>query len=674
MFSQTSKKNKKKTVLYLVIVAIVVIASVAVMARNSFTAANVAGAVKASALVERRDLTISVTEPGEVEARYTTDILCQVEGRDITIISLIPEGTILTKEDVANGTILIELDSSQLKEQVIQKDMSFNTAKASYEEAIRNYEIQIEQNISDITAAELREEFALMDLRKYLGTDLAEKMLAQNTGPEATIIPEVDSSVLENIDEDTKGEALQNMRDFHNNIENAQENLQRAESKLLGTQKLFEKSYVTKMELDADEAAANQAERNLKSRETALQLFLAYDFEKQAKQLYSNYQEAIRQTKRTKSMAEARLAQASARRDSADVRLRREEENLNRTKKSLDACIIRAPAAGMVVYGKETMGGRGGTNNFVELGGQVRERQKLITIPSTGEMAIRVKVHEAWIDMITLNQVALITLDAYPDQTFTGSVYDVALLPSSADRFMSSSDLKVYPTMVSVDGSHSQIRDGMSAKVEIIIDQLKNVICVPTQAVANLGAQKVCYVLHDDNTLEPREVEVGAFNNNYIEIKSGLNEGEKVSLVPERQNQTIDQVEQQKKDMIEKAIEDRGGVLPGPGTRTQPPQMDSAPMDQMTPRGDRSGTDRQGRGAGRQEGSAEPGRGAAPGQRPGGNRTGPPGETEGAIRGGGPAELNNDSTTEINRDINRQLQNRMPPVGGSSSAGPDKKF
>jgi len=661
MTDQSSKTNKKKTHLYIAIVVVVVVAGVAVMAANRFTDPGASDVVKASAPVERRDLTISVTESGEVESRYTTDITCQVEGRDITIISLITEGTILTEEDVKNGTILIELDSSQLKEDVIQKDMSFNTAKASSEEAIRNHQIQIEQNISDISAAQLREVFALMDLHKYLGTDLADKMLAQNTGPEATIIPEVDSTVLENIDEDTQGEALQNMRDLQNNIENAEEGLQRADSKLVGTEKLFEKAYVTKMELDADQAAANQAVRNLKSRKTALELFLAYDFEKQAKQLYSNYQEAIRQTKRAISMAEARIAQAAARRDSAEVKLRREEENLIRTRNSLNACTILAPAPGMVVYGKEH-GGRGGDrDSAVVLGGQVRNRQKLITIPSTSEMAIKVKGHESWIDMIEPNQITLITLDAYPDDTFTGSVFDVALLPSSQDRWMSSSDLKVYETMVSIDGSHSQIRDGMSAKVEIIIDQLKNVICVPVQAVANVGAKKVCYVLLEDNSLEDRQVEVGAFNNNFIEIKSGLNEGERVSLVPERQSQTIDQVEQQKKDLIEKALEGRGGILPGSGARGQRPQMDPAQMNEMMPRGDR-GSGREGRGGG-----------AGMGERGPGGREGAPGGRQGGIRGGGPGGQRGSGPGENPGNI-RELQNRMPPIGGGPSTEPDKNF
>ncbi|MFC1783465.1 efflux RND transporter periplasmic adaptor subunit, partial [Planctomycetota bacterium] len=396
-------------------------------------------------------------------------------------------------------------------------------------------------------------------------------------------------------------EAIQNMRDLQNSIENAEEDLQRKESQWAGTRKLYENNYVTKMDMDADEAAYNQAVRNLESRETGFELFLKYDFNKQAKQLYSNYQEAIRQTKRARAMAEARLAQAEARNASAEVRLKREEENLIRIKKSLDACIIRAPAAGMVVYGREG-GGRGMSSNFVQLGGTVRNRQKLITIPSTFEMAVKVKVHEAWIDMIEPNQVALITFDAYPDITFTGTVYKVALLPSAQDRWMSSSDLKVYDTMVSINGAQSQIRDGMSSKVEIIIDRLKNVLCIPVQSVANVGNKKVCYVVNEGGSLEEREVQVGPFNNNFIEIKSGLEAGERVSMNPKVQNQTIDQFELEKREIIEKALQDRSEIQPSSRTRGQRlmrdegerPTFDRSQIEEMMQqrgrRGGREGT------------------------------------------------------------------------------------
>ena len=99
------------------------------------------------------------------------------------------------------------------------------------------------------------------------------------------------------------------------------------------------------------------------------------------------------------------------------------------------------------------------------------------------------------------------------------------------------------------------IHDGHHKGVEIILDQLKDVLYVPVQAVVDVNGRNVCYLLDEEGNLISREVEVGAFNNNYIEIKSGLAEGDKVSLASIRQVQTMDQMEQQKRDLIEKVFQ-----------------------------------------------------------------------------------------------------------------------
>ena len=184
-------------------------------------------------------------------------------------------------------------------------------------------------------------------------------------------------------------------------------------------------------------------------------------------------------------------------------------------------------------------------------------------------MAVDVKIHESWINQIEPNQMALITLDALPDKTFTGVVLTVDSLPDANLRaLVLGSDLKVYRTKVRLDGAHTNIRDGMSAKVEIIIDQLEDVLCVPVQVGATFGDTKVCYVVNEDGSMEARPVEVGGFNNHYIEIKEGLTEGEKISLIPERQEESIEQIEEKKKDMIEKALNDKNGN-PSPGPQKE---------------------------------------------------------------------------------------------------------
>jgi multidrug efflux pump subunit AcrA (membrane-fusion protein) len=64
----------------------------------------------------------------------------------------------------------------------------------------------------------------------------------------------------------------------------------------------------------------------------------------------------------------------------------------------------------------------------------------------------------------------------------------------------------------------------------VIIDKLQDVLYVPIQSVVTVEDKKICYV--DGSPARKREVETGLFNDNFVEIKSGLAEGEKVLLNP----------------------------------------------------------------------------------------------------------------------------------------------
>ena len=122
------------------------------------------------------DLPITVTESGDIKALNSTDIKSEVEGQT-KIISIVDEGTIITPEDVNNRKVLVELDSSNIKERLTQQEITFSNEEASYTEAKEALDIQIKQNDSDIKAGEIKVRFALMDLQKYLGAAVAEKLM-----------------------------------------------------------------------------------------------------------------------------------------------------------------------------------------------------------------------------------------------------------------------------------------------------------------------------------------------------------------------------------------------------------------------------------------------------------------------------------------------------------------
>jgi HlyD family secretion protein len=538
--TQRTKTQGKKTALakrlrwVLILLVLILGAAAFVSLRRSFNGSGGQKNNPGTFTVKRGDLTISVTESGDVKPVNSIDIMSEVEG-ETTLISIVDEGTIITPEDVNNGKILAELDSSKIKEELTKQKIDFLTAKADFTDANEALEIQKKQNESDIQTGLMNARFALIDLRKYLGEIVAQKLISHAANPGhayAGIASLIQHSVG---DPNLAGEALQKLRELEDYIKLADMRLARAKDKLEGTKKLYQKNYVAEIELKADELEKESFEIQKKQAETAKDLFIKYEFPKLTEKYLSDYYEANRELERIKARARSMLAQAQAQLESKDATFSLETERLDKWRKQLKACTIRAPALGQVVYGSSLMDRWRRQRHMIEVGAEIDERQKIISIPDLSEMKVEVKIHENWVDKVQPGQPANITITAFPDQTFTGKVLKKAPLADPEDWF--SPDLKVYTTDVTIDGANESITSGMTAKAEIIIDVLKDVLSVPVQSVINVEGRKICFVATDKGS-QRREVETGAFNNNFVEIKSGVAEGEGVMLNPPRLTQS----------------------------------------------------------------------------------------------------------------------------------------
>jgi multidrug resistance efflux pump len=513
------------------VVAVAAAAAVAVIAGAYYLRGKIEspGATRAvqltSHVVTRGDLVISVTESGDIKALNSTDIMSKVEGRT-SLISIVPEGTIITEDDVENGKIIAELDSSSIRESLAQQEVTFSNAEADLEDAKESLAIQIKQNESDIQAGELNMRFALMDFKKYLGEELADTVVADYNETAA----QIDAPALL-ADERLNGEALQRLKELKNNISLTESDLNRAKKTLEGTERLFEKQYVAEMELIADKLDVQSLEAKLENSKIALELFKLYEFPKQSQQLLSNYHEAMRELDRIEARARSRLAQEQAKLRNKKATYDLQKERLDKYKAQFVACTIKAPVPGQVVYGSSLLDARQRSRELIEVGAEIRERQRIISIPDTTKMKVDLKVHETWIGRIEPGQPAKIVVSAFPDRTFTGEVLRKAPL-ADPENFWNP-DLKVYSTEVLIDGTYPFIKSGMSARVEIIIDHLKDVLTVPIQSVITDAGRKYCYVLNSAVPVR-RQIELGAFNADFVEVKSGLTEGDRVLLNPPR--------------------------------------------------------------------------------------------------------------------------------------------
>ncbi len=484
--------------------------------------------------VRTDDLTITVTESGSVKAQESTDVMCEVEGRGVEIASIVPEGAVITAEDVKNGRILCQLNASELQDSYNRELIDFSAAQANYLEAQQAYIIQKKQNESDIATAQLAVEFGLMDLQNYLGQMASQKLIDQVTqDPNAKIDMAGILDFLEDVNSEGGG-AKQKLKELNDSIVLSEERLTQAQSELDSSRKLFAANYAPEIEVRQKELAVKSYQIQHEQASDALDLYKRYDFPKQAKQLLSDYSEAQRELERTLARTRSRLAQAQAKLESTEASYNLQKSHVDKLERQIAACTIRAPSPGIVIYGTSADWYQR-RDDPIEVGDMVRKGQKIFTIPNSNLMGVELRVHESSVNMVLPGQHATITVEALPDKPFYGKVLKVAPLPDPQHGWFDPG-VKMYTTQVAIEGSHDVLKPGMSARVEILVDQLYDVKIVPVQVVANRGGKKLCYVATEKGP-EEREVRTGAFNNTFVEIIGGLEVGEKVLLNPPRATQ-----------------------------------------------------------------------------------------------------------------------------------------
>jgi hypothetical protein len=342
------------------------------------------------------------------------------------------------------------------------------------------------------------------------------------------------------MDELEDGEAKQQLRSLQDELQVSQEENLLAQDRIEGQRRLEARGFITPTELEAEELNVSKARNKEAEKETALKLYIQYTFPKDAEQKLSDFENAVMSYQRQLKENIAEQAQAQARFSSAERKYNLERVKLADVEEQITLATIRAEQPGLVVYGasdQNSMRYRGNSSQeAIQEGATVRERQAILTIPDMREMAIKVNIHESAVQRVAVGQAVSVSIDAFPDQQLSGIVIKVAVVADSANAFMNP-DLKVYPTTIKIDGTHDWLRPGMSAEVEILVDRLFDVVYVPVQAVTYYDDKRVVYV-SNGNRSERREIEVGTFSESFIEITSGLRAGEQVLLLPPQQSLT----------------------------------------------------------------------------------------------------------------------------------------
>jgi HlyD family secretion protein len=126
------------------------------------------------------------------------------------------------------------------------------------------------------------------------------------------------------------------------------------------------------------------------------------------------------------------------------------------------------------------------------------------------------------ISKVYVGQEVIITVDAYPDKTFTGVIREIASMT------MSRRDVGItYRVKVHITNPEKILKLGMTANLDFLLENREQILTVPKSAVLVQGEKQIAFKVRNQKVFK-REVETGMEGEEFIEIISGLEAGENV--------------------------------------------------------------------------------------------------------------------------------------------------
>ena len=451
-------------------------------------------------VVKRGDFQMRISATGNLEPLIDVEVKSNVEGEIVEL--LVKNGDRVEKDQV-----LMRLDPELYQEGKKQAQADVRAAQAQVIQAQLNIELKSERLESQLTQADADLKIAQANLETAKATTIT-----QINQAETDIQTTQNSLDQDNIALEQARIALSQgditLSEQETSLKSAKISLDNAKSELERNTELFEKGLVSKKALeDAQAQHANadaQHETAQKRVESQKQTIVSQERTIKVRESSIANREATLQNQilnldnlkkmRTKSEEESQL-----RVDNAETRLQelmltfdhekslteqskvsaeanklRRESSLKNEAERLEWTVIKAPMAGLVTLleleeGEIVTSGRSAFS----------QSPPLMTIVDPSKMVVKTFINEVDMERLRLDQRAEIVVDAFQNKTYDGRIYEISPSGQEQDNIIS------FEVMVEVIGSPEELRPGMSADVDIITYEEKNVLVAPIDAVIN---------------------------------------------------------------------------------------------------------------------------------------------------------------------------------------------
>ena len=412
----------------------------------------------------RGDIVQTVSTSGNVDSRYSNNFSLQASG---IVLRALEKGDAFSK-----GDVLIELESdrtqlliAQAQENIKIAQTSIDLAKMSYQQALDANHIAVQLAEISTSQAELASENA------YKALENANNMASKS----------INSTAI----------ALANSQEVLD-AANASSSPSITDVAIVGYEGNVESA----------EAAYDSAKASGQSSKSTAEGAYDQSIISQSTTYWSNLS--------TTQTAEAQVAITAKNIESAEIQLGLAEISYELIALDSDNHIIYAPYDGIVLSSAYKSGEFAGPG------------MPAIEIASS-EFIIESEVNETDIIEMSIGQQAIIGLDAYYLDELAGEILEISHVSTNIGGVVS---YKITVQPEYQDGV--KLFHGMSASLDIVTSDLKDVLYIPIQSIREEDGRQYVNILLEDENIEKTEIVTGIFNYDYIEIKSGLSEGDTV--------------------------------------------------------------------------------------------------------------------------------------------------
>ena len=437
-------------------------------------------------VVDRGDFDIRVQTVGVLDAARTHMVSSAVRGDKGKIISLVEDGALVAQDEV-----LVRLDPTPFETELHRLRGEVRSLAASVDSAKQMLEWEKNQTEREIQTAKYNLTVARLELRRLV-----------------------------------EGEGPLQLAQYKGDLDKAKDELNRYQA------------YIVELGNLQDQGFANPTEMTL-ARQKVEQLGELYQT---ARQRYESYKEHVLPTsietaraKVDKSEMEIqqlekgtafKVARAAAVLAEVQGKLETAQASLEQALAELKKTTIKAPFGGIAIL-YETF--RDGQKRKPRVGDRVWQNQPLLYLPDISTMIVKTQIRVVDLHKVAMHQPCSIRVDAYPETLIGGKVTLIGML--ATERFDGGIGEKYFQLTVTLAGKNHRLRPGMTARITVNSENAADILFVPVHAVFDEGSQTFCYRLGKDGKFREKTVVVGRQNEDSVEIISGLDQGDRVSLL-----------------------------------------------------------------------------------------------------------------------------------------------